>query len=287
MMGKMRYLKKFNLFLFCLLLFLLSIYNPVSPEVAQLPIISIRDEPVIDSIGIIKRLGNVRWISRCFRIGDGSIYFEKKLKSTDGGKTVTPHKEMDFDEIHLKGGAVFAGKGVFYAPVVRTSLVRSGIYSVNAWRSTDNLRTLQKEKVMLNIPGGPRRDAEQGEWFGIYVHRSIIEMADGSWVMTMYGNFENDGIIPQNKDAQQETKFMTRTFLVKSTDEGHTWHYLSSVAVPKSGDPIGEGFGEPAITFLDDGRLLCIMRTGHHYPLYSTWSSRFRKNLDTTDVHWT
>jgi photosystem II stability/assembly factor-like uncharacterized protein len=66
---------------------------------------------------------------------------------------------------------------------------------------------------------------------------------------------------------------MMRTFIVTSTDKGKTWDYLSTVAVPQKGDPVGEGFVEPAITLLEDGRLLCVMRSGHHYPLYSSWSS--------------
>jgi hypothetical protein len=66
---------------------------------------------------------------------------------------------------------------------------------------------------------------------------------------------------------------MMRTFIIQSKDKGRTWDYLSSVAIPHSGDPVGEGFVEPAITLLTDGRLLCIMRSGHHFPLYCSWSS--------------
>ncbi len=65
---------------------------------------------------------------------------------------------------------------------------------------------------------------------------------------------------------------MQRTFVVTSTDEGRTWNYLSTVASPRAGDPVGEGFVEPALTLLDDGRLLCVMRSGHHFPLYASWS---------------
>jgi hypothetical protein len=66
---------------------------------------------------------------------------------------------------------------------------------------------------------------------------------------------------------------MQRTFIVTSGDKGRTWHYLSTVAAPQSGDPVAEGLVEPALTMLKDGRLLCIMRSGHHYPLYASWSS--------------
>ena len=107
----------------------------------------------------------------------------------------------------------------------------------------------------------------------MYVYRTILELPDGTWLMSMYGNFNQDELVPNDLSSKHEVKFMMRTFIVTSRDRGRTWHYLSSVAVPKTGDPIGEGFVEPAITRLNDGRLLCIMRTGHHYPLYASWSS--------------
>ncbi|MBK7713766.1 MAG: exo-alpha-sialidase [Bacteroidales bacterium] len=66
---------------------------------------------------------------------------------------------------------------------------------------------------------------------------------------------------------------MQRTFIVSSDDKGATWHYVSTVAAPRAGDPVGEGLVEPAITMLQDGRLLCVMRSGHHFPLYASWSS--------------
>jgi hypothetical protein len=90
--------------------------------------------------------------------------------------------------------------------------------------------------------------------------------------MTMYGNFASDSIFPPDADAQRELTYMQRTFIVRSTDQGQNWNYLSTVASPKLGDPVGEGFVEPAITLLEDGRLLCIMRSGHRFPLYASWS---------------
>ena len=91
--------------------------------------------------------------------------------------------------------------------------------------------------------------------------------------MTMYGNFISDTLAPYETDAKKETRFMQRTIIVTSKDKGHTWNYLSTVAVPQKGDPVAEGLVEPAITMLKDGRILCIMRSGHHFPLYSSWSS--------------
>ncbi len=78
-------------------------------------------------------------------------------------------------------------------------------------------------------------------------------MPDSTWLMTMYGNFVSDTIIPYDSDARKETKYMQRTFIVSSDDKGNNWHYVSTVAAPLRGDPVGEGLVEPALTMLTDG----------------------------------
>ena len=214
-----------------------------------------------------------KW-SRCFLNSDGVIFFKDSLMSVDGGKTVVPQKKLNFEEINgAPERAVLATENLFYALDGPTEYVSPGLFKGRSWRSVDNLKTLQEETPLFYIPDGikPRKDVEK--WFGIFVYRTILIIPDGSWMMTMYGNFETDTITPYDKDAAEETQFMMRTIIVTSHDEGHSWKYLSSVAVPAKGEPIGEGFVEPAITMLKDGRLLCIMRGGHHFPLYASWSS--------------
>ncbi|MGV8094572.1 MAG: sialidase family protein [Mangrovibacterium sp.] len=162
---------------------------------------------------------------------------------------------------------------LFYALDGPAKILKHGIYRVKTWRSTNNLKTIEQEEAVIRVPEGPAVHYENDRWNGIFVYRTIIEMPDGSWLATMYGNFASDTIPPKGRDAMEETKFMMRTFIITSADKGCTWNYLSTVAAPHSGDPVGEGFVEPAITLLNDGRLLCVMRTGHHFPLYSSWSS--------------
>jgi hypothetical protein len=250
-----------------------SFYYVTKTVLAKGPVLLVENKTVIAAIDEIKSLGNGKWI-RCFRDANGAIYIHNHLKSDDCGKTVGPQSGIDVEEINAKPEcAVLSKKDLFYAVTGSADFVKTGEYRVNAWRSTDELKSLSKEGATVFIPGGPSHARESGEWNGLYVYRTILELPDGSWLMTMYGNFDEDRIPPQENDAQQETKYMMRTFVVKSTDQGHSWNYLSSVAIPSVGDPIGEGFGEPAITLLDDGRLLCIMRTGHHYPLYASWSN--------------
>lgn len=225
------------------------------------------------SVGAIQSMENdIKW-TRCFQAADGSIFFEDHRVSRDGGKTVIAQNNIDVEAINAAPErAVLNQDDLFYALDGPTTLIKPGVYSAKAWRSSDGLKTIQQENVVIHVPEGPLRDRNEGEWYGIFVYRTIIEMPDGTWLMTMYGNFASDTILPPDADAQRELTFMERTFVVTSVDKGRTWEYLSTVASPNLGDPVGEGFVEPAITLLQDGRLLCIMRSGHRFPLYASWS---------------
>jgi hypothetical protein len=229
-------------------------------------------------ISEIKSMDNGTKWTRCFVATDGIIYFKDNLMSKDGGKTLMAQQNVNVEEINgAPERAVLATEKLFHALDGPTEYVSPGLYKGKSWRSVDNLKTLQQEEVTIYIPDGakPRKDVDK--WYGIFVYRTILKMPDGSWLMTMYGNFVADTLAPADKDAIEETQFMMRTIIVTSTDEGHTWKYLSTVATPEQGEPVGEGFVEPAITLLKDGRLLCIMRAGHHYPLYASWSSDLGK----------
>jgi hypothetical protein len=162
---------------------------------------------------------------------------------------------------------------MFYALDGPTEYIRPGLYKGKSWRSFDNLKSVTQEEVYFNIPDGAAPIKDNTEWYGLFVYRTILNMPDDTWLMTMYGNFNEDTLEPYDADAKKETRFMQRTLIVTSVDDGHTWNYLSTVAAPGNGDPVAEGFVEPAITQLHDGRLLCIMRSGHHFPLYASWSS--------------
>ena len=228
----------------------------------------------IAGISEIKSMNNDTKWTRCFRTVDGTIYFKDHKMSRDRGKTVSEQNRIDVEELNrVAERAVLATGKVFYALNGRTEYEGPGIYKGKAWRSDEKLTALKEEEPIFNIPEGikPRKGVDR--WFGIFVYRTILTLPDGSWLMTMYGNFEPDTIVPNDKDAFLETQFMSRTIIMNSSDDGHSWKYLSTVAAPLTGEPVGEGFVEPAITLLKDGRLLCIMRAGHHFPLYASWSS--------------
>ena len=239
------------------------------PPLTVLPTVA---SPVA-AVDPIMELDNGRW-TRSFMAADGTLYLWGRLQSRDGGRTIEPQTAIDVEKINAAPErAVFTRPGMFYALDGPAELESPGVYRVRGWRSTDDLLTLSSETVRLEVPAGPSRARQPHEWYGLYVYRTILEMPDGSWRLTMYGNFDVDTLPPLDRSSQQETKYMMRAFILISRDQGSSWQYLATIAAPQLGDPVGEGFVEPALTRLSDGRLLCILRTGHYYPLYASWSS--------------
>lgn len=228
----------------------------------------------------------------CFQHFDGTIYLAGRNKSVDGGKTLVQHNVTNLDKISAlqfigiptpnqignqlqpgPEGSVFSKPGLFLALDGRMYFDSPGVYHIRTWRSTDNLKNIEDAKVVVEIPEGPRRNRKPSEWFGLYVCRDILEMPDGTLIASAEGNFEEDNIVPTSGPGKKETNYLGRTFIISSKDAGQSWKYLSTVVAPSSDDPVDEGFGEPTLAHLNNGQLLCIMRTGHHRPLYACWSS--------------
>jgi hypothetical protein len=94
----------------------------------------------------------------------------------------------------------------------------------------------------------------------------IIELPDGGLLMPL------DGTISQNHEVGLGIE-TARCFLLRSDDKGDNWEYWSTVAY----DPAGIiHFMEPGMTRLNNGILICFLRT-HHKPnrqdnLWFTWS---------------
>lgn len=141
------------------------------------------------------------------------------------------------------------------------------------WVSTDGWRTVSgPEATRVTLPQA-RVDGmvdDRGEPISrLYIRRSMVQLPDGTLLATGYGRFEEDNVpveyIPEMKQ--------TRSYLLRSNDEGLTWSYVSTIATP----PVGqEGFGEPVLVRLThgphEGRLICQMRTGREHAIYQTES---------------
>ncbi len=161
---------------------------------------------LIRETGPRQSMGNDNKWTRCFQMGDGTIFFEDHRISKDGGKTVTTQGDIDVEAVNgAPERAVLVRGDLFYALDGPTKMVTPGIYAGKAWRSSDGLKTIEEERVVFNVPDGPVRDGVNGEWYGIYVYRTILEMPDGTWLMTMYGNFTSDTIVPSRCRCPERT----------------------------------------------------------------------------------
>ncbi len=226
----------------------------------------------------VARADGPRYV-RSFRTPNGTIYLVGPFKSTDGGRKVRLRAAGDPPwGTLLDGGAMntlFFEKGLFLALYEKVICAPDGQCVGRMWRSTDDLKTFQETQTRLVIPEARKVDnGKSGEWAGLFFHRAIVELRDGSLLAAMYGNFEQDTITPTNPRSKLETKYKLRAFVVRSTDQGQTWRYLSTVAAPEPAvlDDT-EGFNEWSIVRLADGRLLGIIRTGHYTPMMASWSS--------------
>jgi len=224
------------------------------------------------------REASLKWpvgYEACFRGPDGTIYLPGQYKSTDGGKTVVSHDNAAVHEISIlrrPEGAVLSRPGLFLSLDEYAYYDSPGTYHVKTWRSTDDgLRDIEVEQAAVSVPEGPRRSRHAGEWWGLYFFRFIVEMPDGTLLATMEGSFDGDEVFPTGRRSAGETTRnpKLRTFVVSSEDEGRSWQYLSTVAFPQADDDaVGEGFDEPSMVRLDNGELLCVMRSGNYTPLY-------------------
>ena len=181
------------------------------------------------------------------------------------------------DEVNIEGGVVQLKKGeilMLDTYVVPTG--KPGRGTGELWRSKDDWNSLEGPyDVDFDIPeinfyaskddGGNPHDAGR-------LHRSIIELPGGDLVTLMYVWFHQD----TSPSSYMPSMKKTRAILIKSSDGGNSWKYVSTIAA----DPgIGtEGFTEPVLARTSQGRLICIMRTGRQlYEAHSdddglTWS---------------
>ncbi len=117
------------------------------------------------------------------------------------------------------------------------------------------------------LPGGSGRELEfPFPVRNLTAHRSMIELAPGELLQSLYGQKQGD------------TK--ERAMLIRSTDKGETWHYHSTIGYT---DATSEGFAEPDLIQLSDGSLLAMLRTGGGSEIWQTRSTDGGRTW--TDAH--
>lgn len=184
--------------------------------------------------------------------------------STDGGKTWHKGPALNTGYIERRNGEIL---GLAF----QTHRLSKGVFETTLNRSTDGGKTFSATKVKLFIPDAVGGTGDNGKHFeGPVCDHAIVECRDGSLLAAMYGYFKNDKVLCPTMPASWKM-YKYRTFVVRSTDNGQTWRYLSTCAYNPD---IGlESFCEADLLSLPGGDILCFMRTGgsggKHTPLYS------------------
>ncbi|HEV2295417.1 MAG TPA: sialidase family protein, partial [Tepidisphaeraceae bacterium] len=217
---------------------------------------------------LIIRVGPIRTIMRAarsplpVRFDDGTILLSggsklgsQMIRSEDNGFSWRPQQTQvaHLNTLELDDGRLLV---IDFAP--KPVAGRAGEYTTKRWTSKDQGRTLDESRspASLKLPAD-RFDPSRVYWF----HGNLVQLADKSVVTVMQGEYL--------VDARQQW----RTFLVRSTDAGETWNYVSMIADERGIAPIrarlertgfvAYGSVEPTLADLGDGRLICITRTAN------------------------
>jgi hypothetical protein len=184
------------------------------------------------------------------------------VRSQDNGNSWHFHRYLYFPTTVAGDAHVCAqlSDGIVLELPNNVHVVGDEEYRVPYWKSDDDGKTfLGPYDARLHLPRGSIGTAPaMGRMLAsVRIYRSIVELDNGDLLASMYGKFK------------REKKY--RSFVVKSTDCGENWSYLSTIAYdPKIGT---EGFCEPVMGLLQNGEILCVMRTGSGEPLYQSASS--------------
>ncbi len=202
------------------------------------------------------------------------------IRSTDKGQTWTEWKPA----ASAGRGPIFEGAGLETRAGTTIVLSRfaggpdaNGDVVTTRWTSADRWKTLQgpfESKLHLPRVNSKNRADNGNSCGGVILHRSLLENADGSLLMTAYGPFLED----TTPSAYQPTMMEFRSLLLRSVDQGSTWTLVSTIAADTSVEPeVGEeGYGEPVLIRLErgphKGRLIVHMRVGRFHAVYQTES---------------
>ena len=187
------------------------------------------------------------------------------IRSVNRGKTWTPTPPPP-SKASFAMGQLADGTAVGLPRRTFPVKGKSNTYEGVGWFSKDNWKTVAHEPVYVHCPKVYSGYADGGPGaliHGPVFHSDFLTMPNGDLIAVIPTNFEVD------------TKFTTgrikwRAIIVKSTDRGRNWHYVSTAASMASLETtdekilgnIPQGFAEPAITRLPNGNLICAIRTG-------------------------
>ncbi len=167
------------------------------------------------------------------------------IVSRDNGKTWEIPKKTKSGMLtcQLPDGSIIRISSPWKGPAMK-----SQPFSVLRWKSPQDPNPTVK-KLKVEFPGITT----------VRMHRSLIRLADGTLLSCGYGN------------RKGEKSYWS--FVIRSTDNGQTWQYLSELASdPKMVGSGWEGFCEPCLVQCENGRVLALLRTGGKKPMYQVAS---------------
>ena len=235
------------------------------------------------STTLINRPANVNTDSiTCSRTGQVAVFYpgiysQTMRVSNDAGLTWGPEKYAQNHD----GGAMeigLSGGGVIKFGTDTSIQPEDGSYMGAIFTWSDDFDEYQGYFLSKIFVPNSQRIADI--YFPGVSKGPIIQIPDG---YSGYGVSSGDLLMPMHGALTGDN--WVRSYLVHSTDLGHTWNYRESIAYLDA-DPYPEtggqwlGMAEPTIALLPNGQLLAVIRSNgdpagpnnQFKPLYTAWS---------------
>ena len=218
--------------------------------------------------GTTVALGHVRWLPK---VSEPVVFM---TRSFDGRKTWEEWKPAAGQAFPVtEGSATQLKDGRIIILNVYAYHLGNQVFEGKLWSSTDGWKTISPAPIKVTVPEVETEGVfdDRGEPVSrLYLRRSIVELPNGDLLATASGRFHEDN---SGMHIEYQPKMMRhRSYLIRSTDGGKTWAYLSTIAVPLG----QEGAGEPVMVRLEHGkhtgRLICQMRVGREHAVWQAES---------------
>ena len=255
--------------------------NTVQKTVGFPPLKLTLGEPIVMTpspgmFGLVLAVSRTGAVAAFYQSGGSYAY----RVSPDGGQTWGEQMSLSTSVAEgamftaLRGGGVLKTTGQAKPPTQgkqNEAEVKRVLFSDDFLHYEDGPATVD----LSSFPHKMGSHTPKSSFYPVFSNGKMLELTNGNLLATMYGVLEGD------------TQY--RTMIVRSTDQGRSWRYQTTVAYDAE-DPNPEfagdwdGYCEPSLALLPDGQLICIMRTEGATPPYKTMYTSWSKNLGKT---WT